>query len=41
MPFATEKIFEAVVTAPNALFMMGFAFDSHALEVKALPAILF
>ena len=41
MLLATEKIFPAVVTAPIALFMMGLEFDSHAFEVKALPAILF
>ena len=41
MPLATEKTFEAVVTAPMALFMMGLAFDSDALLVSGGPAIFF
>ena len=41
MPLATLVTWEAVVTAPMALYMMGFAFDSHAFEVKAPPVILF
>ena len=41
MPLATEKTFEAVVTAPMALFMIGLAFDSTALLVSAEPAIFF
>ena len=41
MPLATENNFEAVVTAPIALFRMGFEFDSTALLVNAEPAIFF
>ena len=41
IPLATENTFDAVVTAPMALFMMGLEFDSTALLVNAEPAIFF